>query len=65
MMEWPRVELGKVAEIRGGSTPRRDNPAYWNGDIPWLTPTDLPASPNPKIVEARVREEMDQRGRPD
>ncbi len=42
-MEWPQVELGMVAEIRGGATPRRDNPAYWNGDIAWLTPTDLPA----------------------
>lgn len=25
----------------GGSTPSRDNPAYWGGDIPWVTPTDL------------------------
>lgn len=42
-MEWPMAELNKVADIRGGATPRRDNPAYWNGDIPWATPTDLPA----------------------
>ena len=42
-MEWPTVELDSVAEIRGGATPRRDNPTYWNGDIPWVTPTDLPA----------------------
>ena len=37
------VELGNVAELRGGATPRRDNATYWGGDIPWLTPTDLPA----------------------
>ena len=42
-MEWPMVELNSVADILGGSTPRRDNPVYWNGDIPWVTPTDLPA----------------------
>ena len=32
-MEWPMVELGKVAKICGGATPRRENPAYWNGVI--------------------------------
>ena len=37
------VELGNVAELRGGATPRRDNATYWGGDIPWVTPTDLPA----------------------
>lgn len=43
-MEWRRVELARVADIRGGATPRRNNAAYWGGDIPWLTPTDLPAN---------------------
>lgn len=43
MTKWPMVELGNVAEIRGGATPRRDNATYWSGDIPWVTPTDLPA----------------------
>ena len=43
MTTWPMVELGNVAELRGGATPRRDNAAYWGGDIPWVTPTDLPA----------------------
>ncbi len=41
-MDWPMVELDQVAEIRGGATPRRDTPKYWGGDVPWLTPTDLP-----------------------
>lgn len=43
MIEWPRIKLGRAAEIRGGATPRRSNPAFWSGDIPWVTPTDLPA----------------------
>ena len=41
-MEWPVVTLETAAEIRGGGTPRREDPTYWNGDIPWLTPSDLP-----------------------
>ena len=43
MTKWPMVELGNATEIRGGATPRRDNAAYWGGNIPWVTPTDLPA----------------------
>ncbi len=41
-MKWPLVTLGEVAEVVGGSTPSRDREEYWNGHIPWLTPTDLP-----------------------
>jgi len=35
---WNIVRLGKIAHIGNGSTPKRDNPSYWeNGNIPWLT----------------------------
>lgn len=35
---WDMVRLGKVAAIGNGSTPKRSNPAYWEGGaIPWLT----------------------------
>ncbi len=37
------MRLGEVCEIIGGSTPRTGNPAYWYGDIVWITPTDLGA----------------------
>lgn len=33
--------LHEIADVEGGSTPRRDVPEYWNGNIPWATPTDL------------------------
>ncbi|MBO3098290.1 restriction endonuclease subunit S [Gelidibacter pelagius] len=33
--------LSEIAEITGGSTPSRDVKEFWNGDIPWLTPTDV------------------------
>jgi type I restriction enzyme S subunit len=35
------MRLGEIAEISGGSTPSRDVEKFWNGDIPWLTPTDV------------------------
>jgi len=34
-------KLEEVAEITGGSTPSRKVENYWNGEIPWLTPTDV------------------------
>ena len=30
------VALGKIAKITSGGTPARENPSYWNGDIPWV-----------------------------
>ena len=38
---WRWVKLGEVCDVIGGSTPDTGNPAYWNGDIAWVTPTDL------------------------
>jgi type I restriction enzyme S subunit len=35
------LKLEEIAEITGGSTPSRDRNEFWNGDIPWLTPTDV------------------------
>jgi len=40
--EWEEKELGSdVAEITGGGTPSTQNPAYWNGDIDWYSPTEI------------------------
>ncbi|MFZ2540438.1 MAG: restriction endonuclease subunit S [Gallionella sp.] len=34
---WDVVTLGSLAKVGNGSTPKRDNEAYWqNGSIPWL-----------------------------
>ena len=35
---WDVAQLGKLAKIGNGSTPKRTNNAYWDsGNIPWLT----------------------------
>ncbi len=38
---WAWSTVGEVFKIVGGSTPRTDNPDYWDGDISWITPDDL------------------------
>ena len=34
--QWPMRPLGELANVTSGGTPSRSNPAYWNGDIPWV-----------------------------
>ncbi|WP_311945110.1 restriction endonuclease subunit S [Halomonas piscis] len=39
--EWETKRLGEIADIRSGGTPSTAMPAFWNGDVPWCTPTDI------------------------
>lgn len=50
---WKWATVGEIFEIIGGSTPRTDNPDYWDGDIPWLTPDDLSRHKGVFISEGR------------
>lgn len=43
MSEWVESPLAELANIVSGGTPSRDVPAYWGGEIPWVTPTDITA----------------------
>lgn len=38
---WSYSKIKSLGKIIGGGTPATDNPDYWDGDIPWLTPADL------------------------
>ena len=39
--EWEVSTLGEIADIKNGGTPDTRVAAYWNGSIPWCTPTDI------------------------
>lgn len=39
--KWKWVRLNAVGKVIGGGTPKTGVSAYWNGDIPWITPADL------------------------
>jgi type I restriction enzyme S subunit len=38
------IQLGEVCSFRHGGTPSKSNPAYWDGDIPWISPKDMKSS---------------------
>lgn len=37
---WRDSNILAVADLLGGGTPTKKKPEYWNGDIPFFTPTD-------------------------
>ncbi len=37
----PRKKIGQVAKVTSGGTPSRQNPTYWEGNIPWVTSGEL------------------------
>ena len=41
---WEWMPFGSLGEFLGGGTPSKDNPAYWNGEIPWVSPKDMKRS---------------------
>ena len=41
MNKWGPHKLSEIGSIVGGATPSTTVDAYYNGDIPWLTPKDL------------------------
>lgn len=40
--KWIETTLGELGDWRGGTTPSKRNPAYWeDGTIPWVSPKDM------------------------
>src|SRR5262249_17131995 len=39
-----QMTLGEAVSFKGGGTPSTENPSYWNGDIPWVSPKDMKSS---------------------
>lgn len=39
--EWSVMTLRGIADFLGGGTPSKSRPEYWNGDIPWISSSDI------------------------
>jgi len=40
-MRWKTATLGEVCDIQAGGTPKRTDPSFWNGDVPWVKISDM------------------------
>jgi len=49
---WARTQIGHMGHIYRGSTPARKEPAYWGGEIPWVSSGEVR---NNVISESRER----------
>lgn len=53
--DWEVKRLDELAEIRSGGTPSTGEPSFWDGDIPWCTPTDITALNGHKYLHETLR----------
>lgn len=55
---FPQVKLGDVVDVRIGGTPTRKNPAYFTGDKPWVSISEMSgqviSSTKEKITDSAV-----------
>ncbi|CAN7367545.1 restriction endonuclease subunit S [Variovorax sp. LjRoot178] len=53
--EWEVKRLNELADIRSGGTPSTVEPHFWDGDVPWCTPTDITALGGHKYLSETSR----------
>ncbi|MCO5977034.1 restriction endonuclease subunit S [Ideonella oryzae] len=53
--KWTECNLAVLAEIRSGGTPSTRQSEFWDGDIPWCTPTDITALAGGKYISQTTR----------
>lgn len=54
--DWDSRPLGYLLRFRGGATPDKGKPEYWDGDIPWVSPKDMK---RPRIADAEDHISLD------
>ena len=52
---WIKTKLGNICELIGGGTPSRQKIEYFEGDIIWLTPTEIPKEKIVRIKDSREK----------
>lgn len=57
---WTRDEIAKYCDVVGGGTPDRSVKEYWDGDIPWISPTEVTS--NSTRFVSRTKEKITQLG---
>ena len=53
--EWEEATLSELADIRSGGTPSTSDASLWDGEIAWVTPTDITALDGRKFLRSTTR----------
>ena len=53
--EWRVKRLGDLGDIRSGGTPSTSQTHFWDGEVPWCTPTDITALRGYKYLSETAR----------
>lgn len=61
--DWDMAEVGDLGEVITGTTPSTFVKEYWNGEYPFVTPTDITEGKYVKETERKVTEKGLQKGR--
>jgi len=54
-VDWEVVKLGDICDVIGGSTPSTKRKEYWEGEIPFATPTDITSLRDREISDTKQR----------
>ncbi|WOE79962.1 restriction endonuclease subunit S [Pseudomonas protegens] len=57
--DWQVEKMEDIATISSGGTPSRTNPNYWDGDIPWITTTQVDSNVIREAQQYITREGME------
>ncbi|EHA1205657.1 TPA: restriction endonuclease subunit S [Vibrio alginolyticus] len=52
---WEVTPLSKVVKLTGGGTPKRSEPSYWNGEIPWFSMKDAPENGEVFVIDTEEK----------
>lgn len=52
---WEWTTLSEIAELAGGGTPSRKVPEYFEGNIVWFTPTEVPKDKITTVYDSKER----------
>lgn len=50
-MGWSKKPLSQMIELIGGGTPKRSEPSYWDGNIPWFSVKDAPKDGDVFVID--------------
>ena len=59
---WEPARLWRLCAAISGATPTRDNPAYWDGEIAWVSPKDMKRRMIATSEDLITRQAMDETG---